>query len=354
MLAGSDRTLGLAFGVGRARERNCGLAGTGTNSPPNRQAYRKPTRTASPILLGGDSTIVGLIGPSTPACRTLVYGVRTWCTATIGLLLLACATPSAESGSEAGSSDTATDEPDPRLLILPDFVECDDGTSPSDVRVATWNMGAARGSSIEAVRDVLADANADVVIIQEIEIGARRTDEIDQPGVLADALGYQYAFGAALKFDGGDFGMAVFSRLPFREARRIALESSNAYEPRIAIDATVCAGSIAVRLIDVHADFMPDANLDNLGELAGVLGPASGVVIAGDFNANPNSDGVRTFVDGTGTIDLFAELDPTPTREGERIDFVLTGQDLAAAVVEGAVVPNEASDHALLWVDFAL
>ena len=282
-------------------------------------------------------------------------GVKAWCTATIGVLLLGCASPGPAPESENESADTAED-PDDRLLIVPELVECDpESTAPERLRVATWNMGAARGSSIDAVRDQLAAADADIVLIQEIEIGARRTDEIDQPAVLAQALGYDYAFAAALKFDGGDFGMAVFSRVPFAAAQRIALDSSDAYEPRIAIDATVCAGPTPLRLIDVHADFMPEANTRNLGELADGLGPTgSGLVIAGDFNADPTAEGVRTLIDASGTVDLFAALDPSPTREGERIDFVLASRDLAEAVAAGEVVPNEASDHALLWVDFSL
>ena len=281
--------------------------------------------------------------------------MNAWCTATIGLLLLGCASPEVEPEAEDDSADTAED-PDDRLLILPELVECDAESSPPErLRIATWNMGAARGSSIDAVRDQLAIADADVVLIQEIEIGARRTDEVDQPAVLAEALDYDYAFAAALKFDGGDFGMAVFSRVPFQSARRIALDSTDAYEPRIAIDATVCAGPTALRLIDVHADFMPEANTRNLSELADALGAtAPGLVIAGDFNADPNAEGVRTLLDASGTVDLFAELDPSPTREGERIDFVLASPDLAPAVAAGEVVPNEASDHALLWVDFSL
>jgi len=276
------------------------------------------------------------------------------------VLLLGCGSPETEPASDAGSTedgsaDTAADIDD-RPLILPELAACDPASSPpTRLRVATWNMGAARGSSIEGVRDQLAVADADVVLIQEIEIGARRTDEIDQPAVLAEALAYDFAFAAALKFDGGDFGMAVFSRLPFQSARRIALDSSNAYEPRIAIDATVCAGPRALRMIDVHADFMPDANTRNLEELADELGPVeSDLVIAGDFNADPSAEGVRTLVNASGTVDLFAELDPSPTREGDRIDFVLASPDLAQAVTAGEVVPNEASDHALLWVDFSL
>lgn len=270
--------------------------------------------------------------------------MKACCTATLGLLLVGCASPGVEPN------------PDDRLLILPELVECDtDSTAPARLRVATWNMGAARGSSIDAVREQLATVDADVVLIQEIEIGARRTDEIDQPSVLAEALGYDYAFAAALQFDGGDFGMAVFSRLPFQSAERIALDSSNAYEPRIAVDATICVGPAPLRFIDVHADFMPEANMRNLGELADKLGSGvSRLVIAGDFNADPNADGVRTLLDASGTVDLFAELDPSPTREGERIDFVLASPDLAPTVVAGEVVPNQASDHALLWVDFSL
>lgn len=261
--------------------------------------------------------------------------------------------------SSGGLSDGTTDETggaaeDDRLLRLPPLAPCDPlAAEHGPLRVATWNIGATLNSSVGEVVAVLDTIDADVVLVQEIEIGANRSGQIDQPAVLAAALGYQYAFAAALQFDGGDFGLAVFSRLDFAEARRIGLTARNTYEPRIALDVTVCAGPTPLRLVDVHADFLVDANLANLGEIASVLGPVdSRTMIAGDFNAEPETQGVQALIETTGTIDLFAARDPGPTRLDARIDFMLASPAVDAVVVDVTRLLTEASDHAVLAVDF--
>ncbi|MEM6993293.1 MAG: endonuclease/exonuclease/phosphatase family protein [Myxococcota bacterium] len=281
--------------------------------------------------------------------------------------LASCSAPMAAESGSSGAEDSSgapddtgpvgdTGPADDRLLVLPPLSACDPAApSPGTIRIATWNIGATLFSSFDDVRAVLADVDADVVLVQETEIGAVRTGMIDQPRALADALAVDYAFAAALKWDGGDFGLTVLSRLPFSRARRIALESEETYEPRIALDATVCAGATPVRLVDVHADFVPEANLNNLADIAAEIGAVEApTVIAGDFNAEPDTEGVKGVLATTGTVDVFAGRDPGPTRLGRRIDFMLATPGLDAAVSSVLRLETEASDHALLAMDVAL
>lgn len=203
---------------------------------------------------------------------------------------------------------------------------------------------------------MLAAIDADVVLLQEIDVGVLRTGEVDQARRLGEGLGMQHAFAAALEWDGGDFGLAVLSRLPMSRAQRISLDSEGGYEPRIAFDVTVCAGSRLLRLVDVHADFVPEVNVRNLVELAELLGPLSSspLVLGGDFNATPQTEGVTTMRAVTGAIDVLETRDPGATRNGERIDYLLANPELEAAIVEATRVETEASDHTPLWVDLAL
>ena len=41
---------------------------------------------------------------------------------------------------------------------------------------------------------------------------------------------------------GGDFGVAILSRLPFVGAERFDLPSAGSFEPRVALAADVCVG----------------------------------------------------------------------------------------------------------------
>lgn len=262
-----------------------------------------------------------------------------------------------ETGVDLGSPHPPPANPadDPRPLHLPELQPCDpQGPSLPTVRVASWNMGAARGSSLEEVRDQIAAFDADVVLLQELDVGTRRNDNVDQPAVLAEQLGYEYTFASALDWDGGVFGLAVLSSLPFCSVTRLSLESETAYEPRIALDVRVCAGGSELRLVDVHADFIDAPNAINLAELGSLLGDVSQtpIVVAGDFNAKPDAASVIDFVAHTGLRDVFATRDDGPTRRKARIDFVLMDPMLESTVVSAERIETSASDHTPLVVEF--
>lgn len=282
------------------------------------------------------------------------------------LVLGACSPADTENelvGPQGGTQGSTGHPPDadpaddPRPLHRPPLVQCNPAAPGLEaVRVASWNMGAARGSSLEAVRDQIAALDADVVLLQEVDVGVIRTGRVDQPALLAEALGVEYAFASALDWDGGVFGLAVLSSLPFCSASRMSLDAETAYEPRIAFDIRVCAGNRELRLVDVHADFIAAANTTNLDQLAEQLGDVSQtpIVVAGDFNAQPDAASVVGFLEDTGAVDVFLSRDTGPTRKQKRIDFVMMSPMLESAVTSAQRITTEASDHTPLVVEFAL
>jgi len=246
---------------------------------------------------------------------------------------------------------------DDRLLVLPPLRPCSgDATPPHLVRIATWNMSAGRLSSLSEVQEQLASIDADAIVLQEVDLGVVRTSSVDQPRVLAEALDMDYAFAASLEFDGGDFGLAVLSRLPFSAVRRRSLDSEGGYEPRIVLDVNLCVGSHVLRLIDVHADFVPEVNVRNLDDIATMLGSKAEVptVVAGDFNANEQTQGVRALLETTDLVDVLATWDGGPTREGERIDYMLVDGARVGNITQARRVETDASDHSALWLEITL
>lgn len=227
--------------------------------------------------------------------------------------------------------------------------------TPASIRVVSWNVSAGRRSSLGQVQAVLEQLDADVLLLQELDVETRRTGMVDQPQVLADALEMELGFAAALEWDGGDFGLAVLSRLPFSAARRISLDSEGGYEPRIVFDVTVCAGAQSLQMFDVHVDFVEEVNVRNLEDLSELLGPdpPGPLVVAGDFNATEDTPGVQAML-STGLVDVFDQWDPGPTRNGERIDFMLVDEASALRVIDAGRMETEASDHTPLWIDLEL
>jgi endonuclease/exonuclease/phosphatase family metal-dependent hydrolase len=228
------------------------------------------------------------------------------------------------------------------VFVAPDPGACG-STTPATLRVVTWNIRAALSSSLDHIANELAAFDADVVMLQEVDRHAARSGDVDQAGVLAERLGMTSTFAAARTEGRGEFGVALLSRIAFESARRVALPSDNAFEPRVAIDAHLCAGDLHLRAASVHADVYPWAARQNADFLAENLKESvgEGVVVGGDLNSAPDGDGPAAFTT-RGFIDASAEA---PTFGSRRIDYVFV--DHAAGSVGERVVPDtgDASDH---------
>jgi endonuclease/exonuclease/phosphatase family metal-dependent hydrolase len=245
--------------------------------------------------------------------------------------------------------------PDVRLLIAPPLATCDPGApSPSRVRIATWNINAAQRGSIADLAGVLASVDADVVLLQEVDVGVRRSGGQNQPEALAAELGWAYAFGEAIPWDGGHYGLATLSRLPFVAVHRISLDDPSASERRIGLDVTLCFGPTAFEVVNTHADVVPEGGARNVMQLVDALRPAigNGLIVGGDFNALPGDPGPQAMV-AAGLQDLLATRDSSPTWADRREDFVFGDARLAPRATAGHVVPTDKSDHRLLFVDLA-
>jgi endonuclease/exonuclease/phosphatase family metal-dependent hydrolase len=61
------------------------------------------------------------------------------------------------------------------------------------LRVVDWNID--RGQQLEGVIDFLAGANADILILQEVDLNARRTHRLNVAEEIARKLQMNYVFG---------------------------------------------------------------------------------------------------------------------------------------------------------------
>lgn len=217
------------------------------------------------------------------------------------------------------------------------------------VRVATWNIRAGRTAPIEEIATEIREMGADVIALQEVDVVARRTGWVDQPAVLAAALGYHYAFAASIKWSEGDYGLAVLSRWPIVDVQRHRLDGVEAAEPRIVLEVSVCADGRVLRLFNHHADGRAASRERGLAILRQIVTPAlgSGVVVLGDFNDYADAPAVRGLLEA-GLTDLGSGTDAGTTDHG-RIDYLLTDAPVSAAGV--SVWQTERSDHHAVIAD---
>ena len=223
--------------------------------------------------------------------------------------------------------------------------------APKRSRIATWNIRAARSAPVDAIAAELQAMRADVIALQEVDVRTRRTGFIDEPAALATALGFHYVFAATIKWDEGDYGLAVLSRWPLTEVRRHRLATTAAGEPRIVLEVTVCADGRPLRLFNHHADGRVASRQPGFAELRKIVQAAvgHGMLVLGDFNEHPDAPGVRSLIDA-GLVDLGAERNVN-TADSGRIDYILADDQLARLTSSARVWPTDKSDHNALLVD---
>lgn len=228
------------------------------------------------------------------------------------------------------------------------------------LRVAAYNIKHGLGMDsiidLERIADVLRPLNADVITLQEMDAGVARTSGVDQARVLGELLGMTPHFGDFMPYQGGEYGMAVLTRLPVLSVENIRLPDGE--EPRSALSVSVSVDGRPVSVVGIHLYMTPEerrAQADALDDwLERVEHP---VVLAGDFNSRRGDIVLRSLqeaewfvVDKDGSPDTFPS--DGPVRE---IDFVMVRPAEAFEVLEHYVVEESvASDHRPLFIALRL
>jgi endonuclease/exonuclease/phosphatase family metal-dependent hydrolase len=170
------------------------------------------------------------------------------------------------------------------------------------VRVVTYNILGGRNPDnahdLKRLADILGLLNPDLVALQEVDVKTRRFRGRDLPKELGEATGLQAFFGAAMPFQGGEYGVAILSRLPVESHTAHLLPARPGNEPRAALE-TICrlgeaADAPKLRFIATHLD-ATEGEAERLAQTAKLLElfptPAVAPVslLAGDFNAELSS-----------------------------------------------------------------
>ena len=246
--------------------------------------------------------------------------------------------------------------------------------SAEPVRVLVYNIHAGRTAAgvdnLSGVAELVRTTRADVVLLQEVDRGTRRSGNVDQPAKLASLTGYHAAFGSALDYDGGKYGIAILSRWPIVAETLIHLpveppqqRAGGSYEPRGLLRVVVATPAGRLAVLNTHLDPSGDdrwrrqeiATVIRLTGEAAALAPL--VVVGGDLNSTPESAVQQTmrgasFRDswtecGTGTGLSFPDDLPV-----KRIDYLyLTGEIHCSAA---RVIETRVSDHRPVLVELTL
>ncbi|MEM7417648.1 MAG: endonuclease/exonuclease/phosphatase family protein [Gemmatimonadota bacterium] len=230
------------------------------------------------------------------------------------------------------------------------------------LRVVAYNVKHGEGMDsvvdLERIADVLRPLNADVITLQEIDVGVERTDGVDQARRLGELLGMSSHFGMFMPYQGGEYGMAVLSRRPVVQVVNHRLPDGD--EPRTALEVVVAAGPNGepVSVVGVHLYRTPEERLAQAMAMSSALeARVHPVVLAGDFNS-VRGDVVMQALDEEGwhLVEKSGPRDTFPADAPEReIDFVMLRPASPFELVEHRVVGERvASDHRPLLAVFRM
>lgn len=258
-------------------------------------------------------------------------------------------------------------------LALPRWIV----SAPKSLRIVDWNID--RGRQLQGVTDFLVGVNADILILQEVDLNARRTHRLNIPETIARKLEMNYVFGREfqeLVQGSRDFpayhGQATLSKWPISKPRLIRFSrQSHFWQPhwflpkiepfqerlggRIALVAEINVAGQKLVTYNLHLESRGNDEL-RISQLAEVLSDATcydadcPVIVAGDFNIDASKATAALQLAGATFQDAVAcPRAPTTPAHGlferrRRIDWAFFRGPLRAS--SGRVHGNvKASDH---------
>lgn len=245
--------------------------------------------------------------------------------------------------------------PSDHAAVLARLERRQDPPEQEQLRVASYNIkhGVGMDGSLDLARtaEVLRGLEADVVALQEVDLGCSRSGGRNQVLELAHMLGMHPAFGSFMEYQGGHYGMALLSRHPLVDALSVRLPDGN--EPRVALRADLrLPDGRVVSVVDIHLDWVADDGL-RFGQAEAVAEHLRGLehpwILLGDFNDQPGSrtlelfDGVGRRLEKQGPAGSLTFPSDEPRIE---IDFLYCSPGGSWRQASSEVIPEtRASDH---------
>ena len=240
-------------------------------------------------------------------------------------------------------------------------------------RIVTYNVhrcvGPDRRLDVARVAAVLAALDPDIVALQELDVGRKRTGHVDQAHEIARRLDMTSHFHPALQVEEERYGDAILTHFPERLVKAAALpgyDPIRALEPRGALWVEVEIAGRPMQIINTHLGLVPREQQIQAACLAGpdwLAHPdcADPVIALGDFNATASSVVYRTLTARLHAARGVARRKrPSSTFPSAlpvlRIDhlFVSPGIEVTEIFAPFDPLTRSASDHLPLVMDFEL
>jgi len=243
---------------------------------------------------------------------------------------------------------------------------------PSSLRIVDWNID--RGLRLPAIIDFLEDMNPDVLILQEVDINARRTHRLNIAEEIARKLQMNYAFGREFeeltqgsRASPAYHGQATLSRWSISNPRTIRFrKQSNFWQPRwflphvepfqerlggrVALVTEINVAGSTLITYNLHLesrgnDELRQSQLDEVLSDAARYASHCFLVMAGDLNLNVSKNAAGVSL-ARAEFRNAVEATPTPTTPSRRL--FEAGRPIDWAFVRGPIQTDGGEVHRLI------
>ena len=227
------------------------------------------------------------------------------------------------------------------------------------INVATSNICHGRYADLDwsRIASAIREADADIVGLQEIDMGTNRIGGLDTVAALTAATGLTHAlFVPAMDFDGGQYGTAILSRYPMAATEYHPLPSAH-YEPRAFGCVTLDLGEgRTVAFLNTHLSYesaeQQSIQMAYLADwMAGHLPADIPAVLTGDFNTEDFTVFSPLTDRGYATANCADREFKTFRSHPVAIDNIVYTASLLTPTDSG-MVDRPVSDHNLFWCRF--
>jgi len=233
------------------------------------------------------------------------------------------------------------------------------------IRVMTYNIhvgiGMDKKLDLPRIAAVINQQKPDLVGLQEVDRGVERTQRIDEIVGLAKLTKMDYAFAFNLKYQGGQYGVAVLSKFTIMATEHRLYQNTREAERRGFIRAEVSIDGRKVNFVTTHLDYQyEDGRVFEAEQLLTALKDVKGpLIVVGDFNDVPAGGAYKLvseqFADAwTESMSSDQGLSYPADKPAKRIDYIWFRRADRIRPKRAWIVSTLASDHVPVVADLEI
>jgi endonuclease/exonuclease/phosphatase family metal-dependent hydrolase len=205
---------------------------------------------------------------------------------------------------------------------------------------------------LQRIADVINKEKPDLVGLQEVDRGVKRTEGKDEIAELAGMTKMEFAFAPNLDYQGGKYGVAILSRLPIKSTVHRMFENKREAERRGMLEIEIEFNGKTINFVTTHLDYQfEDGRLFETEQLLKFLeGNKGPLIVVADLNDTPDGGAYKlmrsifgdAWIASKANGDGFSYPADKPVK---RIDHIFYRTSDRVRAKKAWVVETLASDH---------